>query len=87
MYHYIPALMVAVLLAAYALEGAWCAATALSKPGSARRAGFKALAAGLSLAWFGVVAWGFWYWAIPFGYGQTRLSWEEVQKRKWNHKW
>ena len=87
MYHYIPALMVCVLLAAYTLEGVWCAAVAFSRPGSGRRAALKAGAVLLSLAWFGVVAWGFWYWAIPFGYGQSRLPWEEVQARKWNPKW
>lgn len=86
-YHYIPALMVAVLLAAYALEAAWCAAVALSPPASQRRAALKGAATLLTLAWFGVVAAGFWYWCIPFGYGQSRLPWDQVQARKWNAKW
>ena len=83
MYHYIPALMVGVLLASFAMEGMW----ALAARAPRGRVALARAAAGLvSAACFGLVAAAFWYWCIPFGYGE-RLDWNVAQARKWNSKW
>lgn len=78
-YHYIPALMVAVLLTALALEGVW--AWAGTATGSKRSA-----AALITLACYGLVTAGFWYWGLPYAYG-IRLDYAQNQARQWNHKW
>jgi amino acid transporter len=80
-YHYIPALMVAVLLTALAVEWLW------ARAGAGRaHAAFRLAAPAITAATYGVVIAGFVYWGIPFGYG-VRLPWEGVQARKWNPKW
>ena len=77
-YHYIPALMMGVLLYALALEAVWAAA------GKSRAA--RAAATILTIACFASVAFGFWYWGFPYTYGH-KLTGEENAARKWNSKW
>jgi dolichyl-phosphate-mannose--protein O-mannosyl transferase len=77
-YHYIPALMVGVLLYATALEALWAAA--------GRSALAKRAAALVTLLCFASVAAGFWYWGIPYTYGM-KISAEQNAARKWVSKW
>ena len=77
-YHYIPALMVGVLL--FALSVDWLMAVV---GGRARQ---RALAALLAAALFTTVAFAFYYWNVPFGYGY-RITPEQTKARLWSRKW
>ena len=77
-YHYVPALMVGVLLFALCVD--WVVAVF---GGRGRGGGLAALFAG---ALFFVVAAGFWYWGVPFAYGY-KIGAEETKARLWSKKW
>lgn len=76
-YHYVPALMVGVLLIGFAVEAAWAVAG---------RLGRRSLALALSVAWFAAVTWAFWYWGFPYAYG-IKISPAEDAARKWRSRW
>lgn len=82
-YHYIPALMVGVLLTSLAVQFLWARATA---PAGTRSAAWRFIAPAVTVAAFAIVSAAFYYWCLPYGYGM-RLSWEQHQARKWVAKW
>ena len=77
-YHYVPALMVGVLLWALSLD--WVLALV---GGRARR---TRVAAGVAGALFLVVGAAFWYWGLPYAYGY-KISAEANRARLWSKKW
>ena len=77
-YHYIPALVVGVLL--FALSVDWL----LSVVGGRARA--RVLAALIAAALFATVAFAFYYWNVPYGYGY-RITPEQNKARLWSRKW
>ena len=76
MYHYIPALMVGMMVTAFALDRLEVAA---------RRAGW-AMPSVATYAVAAVVAAGFLYWGLPDVYGYP-LTQEQRAARQWNAKW
>ena len=78
-YHYIPALMVGVLLFATSLD-AFLRAAGLG--GGFWKQGGRAVAFILFL----IVTYAFIYWGIPFAYGY-KLGVKYMQARLWNKKW
>lgn len=78
-YHYIPALMVGVLLFATSMEG--FLRTAKLHGGWSHRGGLL-----IAIVLFLIVSYAFVYWGIPFAYGY-KLSVRALQARLWNKKW
>lgn len=78
-YHYIPALMVGVLLFATSLEVLLRAATVRGKCSTF-------LARLLTTFLFIIVLWAFWYWGVPYSYGY-KISQRGNAARLWNKKW
>jgi dolichyl-phosphate-mannose--protein O-mannosyl transferase len=77
-YHYIPALMVGVLLFALSVD------FLLAVVGG--RAKARVLAALIAAALFATVAFAFYFWNVPYGYGY-RISPEQGKARLWSRKW
>jgi dolichyl-phosphate-mannose--protein O-mannosyl transferase len=79
-YHYIPALMVGVLLFAFALEAVWGWA------GRSKSAAPTRVAQLITVALFSLVSFGFYFWGLPFAYG-LRISPADSRARLWSDRW
>ena len=82
-YHYVPALLMGVLLFAVAVEALLRFGRVL---GGARGAGWRVASQAAVVALFAVVLAGFVYWGVPYGYGY-KISPRQHAARMWNKKW
>jgi dolichyl-phosphate-mannose--protein O-mannosyl transferase len=86
LYHYTPALLIGILLAATCVDAAWAWAYALGAKRAAEHPNRRlAVAIGTALLALAAGA-GFYYWGLPSVYG-LKLTHEQAQARKWREGW
>jgi dolichyl-phosphate-mannose--protein O-mannosyl transferase len=79
-YHYIPALLVGMQFTVFVCD------IALRWTATAGRPMLRAVVVACVAAVFVIVAWGFYYWGLPYAYGFP-LSHDQHQARRWISKW